>query len=78
VADALIQTRRALGIDPGRLDLWTLAAELAERLDDLPGALWALRELSRRQPRDDAIKERLRAIEARLAEARVRVPGNVP
>lgn len=74
VADALAQTRRALGIDPGRLDLWNLAADLAERLDDTPGLVWALREMSRRQPKDQAIRDRLRKAEARAAEIRLRRP----
>lgn len=74
VADALAQTRRALGIDPGRLDLWNLAASLAERLGDTPGLVWALRELSRRQPKDQALRDRLRQAEARAAEVRLHRP----
>ena len=74
LADALAQTRRALGIDPGRLDLWNLAASLAERLGDTPGLVWALRELSRRQPKDPALRDRLRQAEARAAEARLHGP----
>jgi thioredoxin-like negative regulator of GroEL len=70
-ADAFTQTRRTLGIDPGRVDLWVLAADLAERLDDIPGELWALRELVRRRPKDEALRERLRAVEARATEIRV-------
>lgn len=74
VADALAQTRRALGIDPGRLDLWNLAASLAERLGDTPGLVWALRELSRRQPKDPALRDRLRQAEAHATEVRLHRP----
>jgi tetratricopeptide (TPR) repeat protein len=74
VADALAQARRALGIDPTRVDLWRLAADLAERLGDTPGVVWALRELSRRQPKDAAIRDRLRQAETRATEIRLLTP----
>ena len=38
-ADALQQARRALGIDPGRLDLWNLAADLARAARGYAGAV---------------------------------------
>ena len=74
VAEALAQARRALGIDPSRLDLWRLAADLAERLGDTPGLVWALRELARRQPKDATIRERLRQAETRATEIRLLRP----
>jgi tetratricopeptide (TPR) repeat protein len=74
VADALAQTRRALGIDPGRIDLWNTAAGLAEQLGDTTGMVWALRELCRRQPKDQALRERLRRAESRATELRLLRP----
>ncbi|MBI5499414.1 MAG: tetratricopeptide repeat protein [Deltaproteobacteria bacterium] len=73
-ADALQQTRRALGIDPGRLDLWRLAADLAEQLGDTPGAVWALRELVRRNPQDGGLRDRLREAETHATQVRLLSP----
>ncbi|MBI5486298.1 MAG: tetratricopeptide repeat protein [Deltaproteobacteria bacterium] len=73
-AEALEQTRRALGIDPGRLDLWRVAAELAEQLGDTPGAVWALRELVRRDPKDQVLRDRLREAETHATQVRLLSP----
>jgi tetratricopeptide (TPR) repeat protein len=73
-AEALEQTRRALGIDPGRIDLWHVAASLAEQLGDTPGAVWALRELARRMPKDQTIRDRLRQAETHATQIRLLSP----
>ncbi|MDI7266989.1 MAG: O-antigen ligase family protein [Myxococcota bacterium] len=70
-ADALVEIRRAVGIDPGRIDLWRTAADLAERIGDTPGAIHALRELARRLPGDAAVHDRLDRLETRSLQRRM-------